>query len=402
MIKLAWRNIWRNKRRSIITMTSLFIALFFCIIMNAFSDGTWNDMIENTLKTQSGNIEIHGAGYWDDKTVDHFMTMDRKTVAELRALPNVENLSPRIETFAMASHAALSKGIALTGISPENEIRKQKLDMRLVRGSYLAEDDSGVLIGEGLAQYLRVDVGDTLALLGQGYRGASAAGLFPVRGILKLAIAEMNGGLAYLSLPAAQAFVDLPDGYSGLLVALENDKKLDETMQLVASRLPAEAYETLSWHTTLEQMLRTAETDKAFNKLVMYILYLIVGFGILGTVIMMSNERRREFAVMISLGMQRQKLKTVFALELLMMNAMAVAGSLLLTTPVVAWFYFHPILLTGEMAQAYSDMGMEAAMSMALESENFVTQIVIISVLSFATLIYSFRMIGKLNPTGRM
>jgi ABC-type lipoprotein release transport system permease subunit len=367
--------------------------------MNAFTDGTWNQMIDNTLKTQAGNIEIHGKGYWDDKIVDNFMTVDSRKIQELRKLENIENLSPRVETFAMASRETFSKGIIVVGISPENEIAKQKLNERIVEGKYLHETDNGIMIGEGLANYLKTNVGDTLAFIGQGYHGVSAAALFPVCGIFRSQISEMNNGLAYMTLQSAQTFISLPDGYSGILISLNDDKKLDETIETVKQTIDSEQYDVYSWHFTMADLLRTSESDKGFNKFMALILYLIVGFGILGTVIMMTNERRREFSVMISLGMKRGKLKTIFTFEMLLMTAIAAASSLFLTIPVVAWFHTHPIAMTGEMAKMYADMGMEPIMPLAFEFSNFFSQIMVITLIVCFTLIYSFKIIGKLNIT---
>ncbi|MDR2469326.1 MAG: ABC transporter permease, partial [Tannerella sp.] len=233
MWKLAWRNIWRNKRRAIITIASVFFALFFCSLMTCISDGTWDKMIDNTLRTQTGHIQIHGKEYWDDKIIDNFMTENVETIARLGALENVENVSPRVETFAMSSFGAQSKGIALIGISPAQEAEKSNLPVRLIRGNYLTENDEGILIGEGLGDYLKADTGDTLAFIGQGYHGASAAGLFPIRGILRMLIGDADNGMAYMTLSAAQQFIDMPDGYSGILIAVKNNARLDETIHAV-------------------------------------------------------------------------------------------------------------------------------------------------------------------------
>ncbi|MDR2815604.1 MAG: hypothetical protein LBB62_02740, partial [Proteiniphilum sp.] len=127
MIKLAWRNIWRNRRRAIITMASIFFAVFFCTVMTCQIEGVWEQVIDNTLRTQTGHIQIHGKGYWDDKVVDNFMTMDAETLSRLAHIDNVANVSPRVETFAMASFGTVSKGIAVTGVSPEAEAGKSNL-----------------------------------------------------------------------------------------------------------------------------------------------------------------------------------------------------------------------------------------------------------------------------------
>ena len=391
--ELSWRNIWRNRRRSLITMASVFFAVFFCVTMTCYTNGMWDKMIENTLRTQAGHIQIHAKGYWDDKVTDNFMFLDAASLARLDKLYNIDNVSPRIETFAMASLETACKGIALVGISPAREARKSNLPVRIAEGAYLSETDDGVLIGEGLSRYLRAGVGDTLALIGQGYHGVSAAGLFPVRGILRAPIDEMNNGMAYASLPAAQRFIDMPDGYSGILIAVENNGRLDETMRAVQQSVDTATLAVYPWRFTMERLLQTAESDKAFNKVVLFILYLIAGFGILGTVIMLTGERRREFAVMISLGMQRRRLAAIVALELLMMTLCGVAAALSVTVPVAHFFALHPIEITGDMAKMYTDMGMEPVMPMATTPSIFVDQILVVVLVTALTTIYPVRKI---------
>jgi ABC-type lipoprotein release transport system permease subunit len=414
LYKLAWRNIWRNKRRAIITIASVFFSVFFCTIMLSITEGMWKKMIENTLRTQTGHIQIHGKDYWDDKITDNFMTMDKETIAGLEKTDNIDNVSPRVETFAMASFGTRSKGVAVIGISPEKEKEKSNLPVRIVRGNYLDENDDGILIGEGLAKYLNAEVGDTLAFIGQGYHGVSAAGLLPVRGILRMLTTEMDNGMIYMTLPSAQNFINMPDGYSGILISVIDERKLYETMRVICEKLRITDYELrgkdcivekmglkaiYSWRFTMEKLLQTAETDKAFSKLTMYILYLIVGFGILGTVIMMTNERRREFAVMISLGMTRGKLKTVISLELLILALIGVMLALAVTVPVTFFFAANPIQITGDMAKMYEDMGMEAVIPMATDSIIFITQILTILVFSCLSLIYPATIIRKLKIT---
>jgi ABC-type lipoprotein release transport system permease subunit len=382
-------------------MASVFFAVFFCALMTCQMEGVWEKMIDNTLRTQTGHIQIHEKGYWDDKVIDNFMTMDAETLARLPAIDNVENVSPRVETFAMTSFGSVSKGIAVIGISPEAETGKSNLPARLVEGDYLSEADGGILIGKGLSKYLKVTVGDTLALIGQGYHGASAAGLFPVRGILNLVVAEMDNGMAYITLPAAQQFIDMPDGYSGILIAVKNNSRLDETIQSVEQAVDTQKLDVFSWHFTMERLLQTAESDKAFSKIMMCILYLIVGFGILGTVIMMTNERKREFVVMVSLGMQRSRLAVMVATEILMMALLGVALALVVTVPIACLGAAHPIELTGEMAKMYTDMGMEPLLPMSTAPVNFINQILVIAVLTALATIYPVKKILGLKTNER-
>ncbi|MDR1526232.1 MAG: ABC transporter permease [Dysgonamonadaceae bacterium] len=397
MIKLAWRNIWRNKRRALITMASVFFAVFFCTVALSFAEGVWDKKIANTLRTQTGHIQIHGKGYWDDKTTDNFMTMDAKTLAHLERIENIENVSPRLETFAMASFGLSSKGIAVCGISPRQEAAKSNLPVRLVKGQYLSETDNGILIGEGLGRYLKVGIDDTLALIGQGYHGVSAAGLFPVRGILRLMHSEMDNGMAYIALPAAQQLIDMPDGYSGILIAVKNNNRLDETIRAVKDAVDTQRLDVYPWRFTMERLLQTSQSDKAFTKIILFVLYLIAGFGILGTVIMLTNERKRELGMMISLGMQRTRLATTVTLELGMMTFSGVVLALLLGIAVTHWYALHPVALTGEMVQTYIAYGMEPLMPTSTALAIFVNPVVTVLILTALAAIYPVTKIMKLK-----
>jgi ABC-type lipoprotein release transport system permease subunit len=396
MLKLAWRNIWRNKRRAVITIASVFFAVFFCSIMSSQQEGVWEQMIDNTLRTQAGHIEIHGTGYWDDKIVDNFMTMDTATIARISRLDHVDNVAPRVETFALASFGNTTRGIAVIGISPGNEARKFNLASHVIKGDYLAETDDGVIIGEALANYLQASVGDTIALIGQGRFGASAAGLFPVRGIFSFTTRELNS-LAYTSLPTAQNFIDMPDGYSGILITLQEDKFLDRSIEQVKALVDTDNNDVYPWHFTMQRLLQTAKSDRLFSQLIVFILYLIVGFGILGTVIMLTNERKKEFRVMISLGMRRARLTLTVVLELLFMSFTGVLAGLVLSYPVALWFNIHPIRMTGDMARAYADYGMSPVMPTSTEPSIFTSQAMIVLVIVLVTACYPVNKIRRIN-----
>jgi ABC-type lipoprotein release transport system permease subunit len=402
ILKIAWRNIWRNRRRALITIASVFFAVFFCTVLNSFVRGLWEKMRDDVLRTQAGHIQIHLKGYWQDKIIDNFMEMEEDLIAKLEVLDNIENLSPRIQIVAMASNGTQSKGVAVLAISPKKEKEKSNLPVRLVKGDYLCETDDGILIGEGLANYLNVDVGDTIVFIGQGYQGSNAAGLFPVRGLLHLPTIEMNNGIAYTTLPAAQTFIDMPNGYSGLLISIIKDKQLNETLKAceeVVNEVIPDKYEVLPWTVTMQDLLKTAQSHEGMVRMVMFILYLIVGFGILGTVIMLTNERKREFSMMISLGMTRRCLKIITLLELTLLTLTGVLLSFALTVPVTFYFAYNPIQFTGDMAKAYEELGMQAEMFTTVKASIFMSQALTILAFAAVTFIYPMRKIRKMKIT---
>jgi ABC-type lipoprotein release transport system permease subunit len=320
----------------------------------------------------------------------------------------------------MAASGSVSKGVAVLGVSPVKEATKSNLPSRIIHGEYLSEIDDGILIGEGLSKYLKVTVGDTIALIGQGYHGSSAAGLFPVRGILKMITVEMDNTMAYITLPAAQHFIDMPNGYSGILISIKDNRLLNETIVVISSQLlvlsnekaefstntenrkpKTENYAVYSWHFTMERLLQQAESDKAIGLIIMGILYIIVGFGILGTVIMLTNERRREFCVMISLGMSRLKLSAMIVIELVVMSLIGVAVAITVTLPATFWFNTNPIVVTGDMGEMFIQYGMEPVLPMAVEASIFTGQITTIFAIVMLTAIYPVNKIIKLKISNK-
>jgi ABC-type lipoprotein release transport system permease subunit len=226
---------------------------------------------------------------------------------------------------------------------------------------------------------------------------------------------EMDNGIAYITLPAAQNFIDMPDGYSGVLISLKNRNRLDETMLAVESVVcsresvddrndiincneqNATDYAVLSWHFTMERLLQTGESNNAFGIMMMYILYLIVGFGILGTIIMMTNERKREFSVMISLGMSRRRLAMLVSMELFTKSLMGALIAVVVTVPIVLWFQANPIQMWGDMAETYVQFGLEPLLPMSAEPSVFINQIITILIISVLAAIYPVRKILKLS-----
>ena len=397
MIRLAWRNIWRNRRRSLLTIASVFAAVFLTVVMMSYSNGTWGKMIDNMLHTQAGHIEIHQKGYWDDKVIDNFMTMDNETIKLLRETGNVESVAPRVEIFALAAAEKITKGVAIVGIDPVEENKKSQLAKRLVEGNYLDPNDTGILIGKKLSEYLHIGTGDSLALIGQGYHGSSAVGLFPVRGIVSLITPEMDRNMLYMTIPSAQDYISMPDGYSGILIALNDGNQLKTTIRTVEGKIDSTVYEILPWTITMDRLLKQKESDQAFSIIILVILYLIVGFGILSTVLMMTNERRREFGMMISLGMQRGKLWRNVSTELLLMSFIGAAVALIVCIPLVWYYNLHPIPVSGEMATMMLAYGIEPVLPMDASPSLFINQVIIVLLITCITMVYPIHVIRTLN-----
>lgn len=353
--------------------------------------------MDNLLRTQVGHIEIHQKGYWEEKTIDNYMTMDEATIEKLRTLPHITNVSPRVETFAMASSDKTTKGVGIVGIDPVQEDYKSSLSQRIVKGNYLKQNDDGVLLGKGLSEFLQVQVGDTIALMGQGYHGTNAIGLFPVRGIVSIIIPEMDKGFIYMTLPSAHSYINMEDGYSGMLISIDKDENLEKARDAVLTSIDASPYDVMRWQESMENLLTQSRANKVFSKIIMFILYVIVGFGIQGTVIMMTNERRHEFGVVVALGMKRQTLSNVVCMELFFMTLLGACLAIAVSIPITFYFSYYPIQLTGELAKIALGYGMEPVIPTATSAHIYINQALVILFITCLTITYPISKILQLK-----
>ena len=380
-----------------IAISSLFFAAFFCLVMKSFLDGYTNYVVNTTVERQTGTFQVMNAEYWNDKTVDNFFTADENTLKKWEAIPNVTRITPRIETFAMAWNGTRTKPITLIGIDPARESQFSKLNTRIQKGDFLSQDDKGIIIGSKYAEVMKLSVGDTLALVGQGYHGSSAAGLFVIKGIVKSFDPMTDAACAYTSLAAAREFIDMPDGATYVSVVLQNANKIENT---IAAFKQEASGNNLAYHPWQELLVNTAAgaaSEKKANGVYFYILYVIVGFGLLSTIIMLTNERRKEFGMMTALGMKKRSLIGGLFIEMLFITALGLLAALLISIPIIMYFHYFPFRFGGNLGQSMEDMGFDSIIPFDLSTHLFISQITIVAFIAVIITAYPWLKIKRMN-----
>jgi len=264
-------------------------------------------------------------------------------------------------------------------------------------GEYLKKNDDGVLVSSKLATFLGTTVGDSIVLIGQGKYGAQAAGIYPVRGIIRLMSPDLDNKIIYMSLPAAQKFYDMEGLLTSVVMNLDNKREMLEVQARLNSQIDQEAYVVKNWkeiNPTLDQQI---EGDDVSGQMFLAILYFIIFFGIIGTVMMMVAERRREFGVMVGIGMRKGKLIMMVVVEMILIGFLGTAGGMLASVPIVYNFNVNPVHITGEMAKMYEDMGFEPVMPTAEIDYYFASQALIILLMVLLACLVPLRKIGKMK-----
>ncbi len=287
MFKLAWRNLWRNRRRTFITMASVFFAVFFSVLMRGFNLGVWLNLINGVLHSYSGYVQIHQKGYWDNKTFDYSMAGDDSVFSQVKTISHVKGLIPRLESFSLASSGEKTKGVITVGINPAMETEFTELNKKIVSGRYIAQSDTGVLLSERLSKYLNLKVNDSIVLLSQGYQGMGANGIFRIIGIVKLPAPEYDNQMVFMPLPLAQDYYSAPNRITSVVVDLDNPQNMDKVISKINKKINLEIYEVMSWKEMLVELYQIYVSKQGSSTILILLLYLIVGFGVFGTVLMM-------------------------------------------------------------------------------------------------------------------
>ena len=396
-LSLSWRNLWRNKKRTVIASASIFFAVLLAVLMRSGQHGSYAYMIHSSAKLFTGYLQVQGKGYWENRSLDKSISLPAAQIDSLAEIPHVTSVTPRLEAFALISHKANTKVAEVIGIDPAVEDSMTGLRSRIAAGEYLTRDAGGLLIGQGLAEVLNAGVGDSLVLYGQGYHGQIAAARLPVTGILKLPFPSMNNSLVYLSLPNAQNVFSAYGRITSLAIMVDNIRHLTAVENSIAARLKNK-YTIMTWDEMMPDLVQNIELDNASGIIMLIILYIVIAFGVFGTVMMMTSERVKEFGILISVGMKKLKLIWVTTIETIFISFLGVVFGFLGSIPLIYYLHYNPIYFTGEAAKAYETLGIEPIMNFSTDPGIFFSQSLVVLIIALTTALYPLFFVSRLKP----
>ncbi len=477
ILTVAWRNLWRNKRRTIITTASIFFSVLVAILMRSFQLGYYNNALNSIIEHFSGHIQIQQRDYFRNPNMDNVLLYDKKLKDILRNDKDVRQFIPRLQGGALLSSGNQTKVAMVIGVDVEKEKGYSQLDQKVAKykiddqalarlkgkipqdlwnildeqfkgyytsrkaiekkmryfnkdllkytdqvleasrfpGRYFKPGANEVLIGSKLADYLGVTVGDSIVIFGQGYHGATAVGKYPVVGILSFPNPQFNESMVYMPLRTAQqlfstydinsdgdtlwyvSYVTVNTVYQATIQPIDY-KFIERVRDRLQKELGSSDIRVLGWQELNREMVQQIQSDNAGGLIMLIVLFIIIGFGVFGTVLMMTAERRKEFGVQLAIGMKRKKLIQVISLEILIMTLIGVALAILVSIPIIIYGHYHPIYLASpEIEQAFAMFNMEPVMPMDLFGPYMITQPLIVIFIVMLTAIYPVVYIRKLK-----
>lgn len=398
LFKLAWRNLWRSKRRTWITISSVLFAVLLALFLESMDRGSQEVMVQNVVRYSTGYAQLQDTLYFDESHIDNAMYCDDECMEKiLEDFPNLEYTVPRLESVALAAGDEKTRVGFITGIDYESENRFNNIGERLRDGHFFTGGEDEVVIGTGLARSLNLEVGDSMVVFGQGFQGAMAAGKFVVVGLVQHPVPDLNERIVFMPLHQAQWLFDAYDRINHLKLVPQRLRHHQRVVDAINTHPDYKAFQAYTWEELQPELVQTIEFDQAGTLMFLLILYVIIGFGIFGTVLTMTLEREKEFGVLISVGMQRRKLAQVIFTETLIMNFLGVLFGLILSIPVLLYFYYNPIPLGEGMEDMMAEYGMEAVLRFSLDPQFFYQQAIIVFCISMAIVAYPVIRVFRLD-----
>ncbi len=302
--KLAWRNIFRNKRRTYITGVAIGIGLASLIWTDALVIGMEENMIRSGTASYLGEGQIHAEGFRETFEIDQTINNLDQTVAGLRGEPMLDKFTLRAITFAMISSPANVSAVSLVGVEPETEQHLSQIDDALVEGAYFEGDsDRDIIIGRKLAEILEVELGDRVVLTAaQAHTGDLAQEMFRISGIYFFNAGDMDRGMAFIRLPMAQQMLNLGDDVHEISLKFTDNTFARDTRHPFWDRYSTGGNKAEGWPDILPQLEAAFELSEFSTLIVGFILFVVVTLSIINTLFMSLYERMYEFGVMRAVG----------------------------------------------------------------------------------------------------
>lgn len=399
ILKMAWRNIGRNRRRTVITVGAMAFGLYAMVIWFGMLAGLLHDMEESVVEVELGDLQIHAPTYLDDPSLytdidDVDALLARLEAAGFRA-------SARLVGAGLAAAHDTAAGASLRGVDVQAETRVSVISTRLAEGEWLDEGDpAGVVVGRRLARALDLAVGDELVVLSQTTDGAIANDLYAVRGILDSVGDGIDRSAVFLTAAAFRELYFMPAGAHEVVVRKPDDVDLAAALEAVRGLAPG--LDTQTWRALVPTLATYLDSARQMMGIVSAIIYIVIAILVLNAMLMAVFERIREFGVLKALGIEpRQVLSLIFA-ESALQTGLALALGLAFSLPTL-WYLANVGIDTGALG-GVSVIGRTFATvwRAAVSPGTFVTPALVLVLLVLLAVVYPALKAARISPVEAM
>jgi putative ABC transport system permease protein len=331
LLIMAWRNVWRNWRRTVIAGIAIALGLTLILLYDGMLNGMDEALYGNTVRLQGGNVQVHAPGFREKANSLPLLPLadPGAAVAAASAQTNVIAVAQRIRTGGMVSSREGTLSVAITGVEPEQEALVSLVAENVVQGRWLkGNDEDALLIGQAMAESLEVTVGDRVTLVGRATHQQMRRRTMTIVGIYDIGIPEVEKGLVYVSLLEAQTLFGLRDQATEVAIYLAQVGQEPPVVEALQAALPG--YEVDAWDTLDPSLKELMEMESQIMGIFGLVILLIAAVGILNLMLMAVFERTREIGLLAAMGLKRWETVVLFLLEGVMIGLLgALAGCVL-------------------------------------------------------------------------
>lgn len=393
--RLAWRNLWRNKERSLLMITAVAIAVCAMLFMLAMTRGFMQGILDSGIHNLPGHIQAHANRYLDDPSIDHRFTLTSASLQNVLTNANIEHWSQRVKVPAVVQSEYASQGVTLLGIEPEREPQDPRLGYKIVAGKNLSSDSTGILIGARLAEKLETELGKRIVLMTSSAEGALAERGYRIIGIYQTTFAAREEGEVYLALEQSQTLLGVDDQISELAIFTSDDNDL-ERLQITLQTTFGNHIEVLRWDQIDEYLGASMKTMSGFVFIIVAVVFLTLSFALVNTLIMAIFERTPEIGLLLALGLKPKSVVSALTLESMVMIVLG-----LMLGNVFAQFIllgFKDGVDLSSVAEGLAMAGASPYLSAHLSLSDWLTTNILVFLLGLLTSWWPARRAARLDP----
>ncbi len=355
LFKIAWRNIWRNRIRSLVVIASVAVGLFAGMFMMAFFLGLAKQEIDSTIETQLSHIQFHNPAFIEDKDANYTIENGPAILDILKKNSNVKAVSGRVITTGMISSTSSASGVEIHGIAPDEESAVTSISKNVIEGAYFnGAKMNEIVIGKKLAEKLGVKLHNKIVLTFQSKSGDLTAGSFRIAGIFRSRNSAFDQTTVFTRFDDLAGLLGTGNGIHEIAIILKDGQKTTQVAKELKKEYPLLLVQT--WTELSPQMaLLTGIMDQVMYVIIGIILLALM-FGIINTMLMAVLERQREFGMLMAIGMNKPRVFFMILLESVMLTCAGIPAGILLTIVTVGSFARHGIDLSA-FSQALSQFG---------------------------------------------
>lgn len=404
--RMAIRNVWRNPRRSILTIVAIVFATTLLVFMLSWQFGSYATMINASVRIKSGHLQVQSMGYLDRRET-RLVVPDPENVAKIiDDIPGISDYTFRGSAFSLASSRDRTYGVMVLGIDPEREGKVSTIKSLLRDGEYLSRGDgASALAGKLLAKNMKVGIGDEIVILGQGRDGSVAATAVTVKGIISSGQDEFDRSFLIIPLPYFQEVYSMRGAVHEVVILGQELKKVSEIKKALSGKLVetpgGENLVVLDWMELIPGLIEAIKMDLSSGLIFYFILIIVVAFSIMNTFLMVIFERTREFGVLVSIGATPGRLTKVLLIESSYITMVGVSGGIILGGLITWYFQVHGIEMKGA-SDLLKEFGLPGRMYPRLSLLSVSIGAGIVLVITQITALYPAFMVFKIKPVEAM